>query len=69
MVYLGKVEKGVIVIDGPARPKEGAIVRIEEVQPSTAQQVGAALDSLADLAQDMPSDMAQRHDHYHRERR
>lgn len=67
MVYLGRVEKGVVVIDGSARPQEGAIVRIEEVRPSETQQVGQELDGLAGLAQDLPSDLAQRHDHYRRE--
>lgn len=69
MVYLGKVEKGVVVIDGPARPQEGALVRIEELQALDERQVGAELDSLAGLAQDLPPDLAQRHDHYRRERR
>jgi hypothetical protein len=66
MTYKGRVQHGVVVLDGPQRPREGAIVRVEE--ESVATPVGQALDELAGQAQGLPADLAERHDQYRRER-
>jgi hypothetical protein len=34
MTYIGRVEHGVIKLDGPQRPPDGTIVRVEEVAGS-----------------------------------
>lgn len=65
MTYTGRVKQGVIVLDGPEHPPEGTVVRVEE-QPRKA--VGQALEKLAGKAKGLPSDLAQRHDQYRRER-
>jgi hypothetical protein len=69
MTYTGHVEKGVVVFDGPVRPPEGAAVRVEEVETEQASGVGDGLDRLAGRAKGLPADLAERHDHYRRERR
>ncbi len=66
MTYKGRVEHGVVVLEGSQRPPEGAVVRVEEERPE--KQVGEALDMLAGQAQGLPADLAERHDRYRRER-
>jgi hypothetical protein len=65
MTYRGRVEQGVIVLDQRNVLPEGAIV---DVTPLPQESVGDALDKLAGTAQDLPSDLAKRHDHYRKER-
>lgn len=69
MTYKGRVENGVVVFEGPQRPAEGTVVRVNEVTPETSRPVGEELDKLAGQAQGLPPDLAQRHDHHRRERR
>ncbi len=66
MTYKGRVQQGVVVLDGPEHPREGAVVRV--VEEPADMPVGQALDQLAGKAQGLPADLAQRHDHYRRER-
>jgi hypothetical protein len=35
MTYTGRVEKGVVVFDGPTKPNEGSVVRVEELEHSS----------------------------------
>jgi hypothetical protein len=67
MTYKGRVEHGVVVLEGPDRPAEGAIVMVQEINRTA--EVGQELDALAGKAVGLPSDLAQRHDDYRRERR
>jgi hypothetical protein len=65
MSYTGHVEKGVVVFDGPARPPEGATVRIEEVPAAvSAPTWGKVFEDLIGTVEDFPEDMADNHDHY-----
>lgn len=66
MTYTGRVEKGVVVFEGEPKPRDGALVRVEEVAAPNA--VGEALDLLAGKAVGLPSDLAENHDQYRRER-
>ena len=66
MVYTGKVQKGVIVIDGDVKLPEGIAVRVEQLEePGT---VGKGLERLAGKAVGLPADLAEKHDQYRRER-
>jgi hypothetical protein len=38
MTYKGRVEHGVVILEGSQRPREGAIVRVEEELPGAAQE-------------------------------
>ncbi|MBI4579676.1 MAG: hypothetical protein HY718_08245 [Planctomycetes bacterium] len=67
MTYTGRVDKGVVVFDGPVRPPDRVTVRVEEL-PAAGTNVGEALDRLAGQAKGLPADLAQRHDYYRRER-
>jgi hypothetical protein len=65
MRYSGHVKKGVVVFDGPARPPEGAAVRVEEA-PATGQGPtwGEVFKGLIGSVDGLPEDMAENHDHY-----
>lgn len=67
MTYRGRVEQGVVVIEGNERPKEGTMVRIIEEPREGAS--GNALEKLAGKATGLPVDLAERHDEYRRQRR
>jgi hypothetical protein len=67
MTYMGRVEKGVIVIDGDEKPDEGTVVRIEEVEPKKIDNDRSIWDALKEFdgkAVGLPPDMADNHDHY-----
>jgi hypothetical protein len=64
MVYKGRVQNGVVVFDGPDRPSDGAVVRIEEVPASTPPTWGEVFKDLIGAAEGLPEDLAENHDHY-----
>jgi hypothetical protein len=72
MTYSGRVRGGVVVFDGSDRPAEGAEVRIEVLsttQPNATiggATVGEGLARLAGAAKGLPSDLAEKHDEYRR---
>jgi hypothetical protein len=80
MVYQGQVKNGVVVFESAA-PPDGTVVRVEALpqeavaappdgSPSKAD-VKALWDGLMELAgtaKGLPADLAERHDHYRRER-
>jgi len=68
MSYTGHVEKGVVVFDGPLKPPEGAAVLVQEVKDRQSRPVGAGLARLAGKLKGLPSDYAQRHEEYRRQR-
>jgi len=66
MSFTGQVRQGGVVFDGPLRPPEGAVVRVEEVlqvknDPPTW---GEVFKDLIGSVDDLPVDMAENHDHY-----
>ena len=69
MTYKGRVQHGVVILEGTQWPPEGAIVRVEEESTAPNAAVGEALDKLAGQAKGLPADLAERHDQYRRERR
>jgi hypothetical protein len=64
MTYRGRIERGVVVLDERPPLPDGTIV---EVVPVSTNPVGQALEKLAGTAQNLPPDLAQRHDHHRRE--
>jgi hypothetical protein len=64
MAYKGHVQNGVVVFDGPGRPLEGAVVRVEEVPAAAAPNWGEVLKDLIGAAEGLPEDLAENHDHY-----
>jgi hypothetical protein len=65
MTYRGRVEHGVVVLDPAHTLPEGT--EVEVLPLPTAPIPGEALEKLAGKAQDLPTDLAERHDHYRRE--
>ena len=65
MVYRGRVEKGVVVLENATELADGIEVRVEvpDEKPATAS-LGQELLKFAGVVQGLPSDMARNHDHY-----
>jgi hypothetical protein len=67
MTYMGRIERGVAVLDEAADLKDGTRVRIE-IAADEGQPVGRTLaERLASIigkAQGLPEDAAENHDHY-----
>ncbi len=68
MTYRGRIEHGVVVLERPHALAEGTEVEVLPVASSSKSKAGEALEKLAGKARDLPADLAQRHDHYRRER-
>jgi len=65
MRYLGQVKNGVVVFDSHPSPKDGAFVRVEEIDTAeVASETARRLLSLAGKARGLPKDLARNHDHY-----
>ena len=66
MSFTGQVKEGVVVFDGPARPPDGAAVRVEEMPAATRQPPtwGEVFQDLIGAVEGLPEDMAENHDHY-----
>ena len=67
MTYRGRIEHGVVVLNPAHALPEGTEVEVLPLSPAGAK-VGEALEKLAGKAEDLPADLAERHDHYRRER-
>jgi hypothetical protein len=68
MTYRGRIEHGVVVLDPAHALPEGTEVEVLPISP-TNRPIGQPLEKLAGKAQDLPPDLAERHDHYRREPR
>ena len=72
MVYRGHVEKGVVVFDERAALEEGTEVSIRPVKPRSGrsgkapkpQSLAKRLGPVVGMAEGLPEDLAQNHDHY-----
>ncbi len=71
MIYQGRVQNGVVVLDGHIRLPEGTQVRIEPLevtpQPTADSQIPSLYERLKPVigaAKGLPSDLAKNHDHY-----
>ena len=65
MTYKGKVKGGVVVLEGPSRPAEGAEVRVQEVSPTADHPSWTEVfKDLIGAAEGLPEDLAENHDHY-----
>jgi hypothetical protein len=65
MYYTGTIHNGVVVLDEGVSLPEGTRVRLEAAEPPAGTEtLGQRLLRFAGRAQDLPSDMAQNHDHY-----
>jgi len=63
MTYRGHVQNGVVVLDEPAQLAGGTEVRVETV-PVAAKTLADQFADVIGKAVDLPSDMAEQHDHY-----
>ncbi len=65
MTYRGRVKNGMIILDPPAQLPEGARV---EVQPVSEEAETPTLyeryKDFIGIAEGLPADMAENHDHY-----
>lgn len=63
MKYKGTVKGGVVVLDRGASLAEGTEVRVEPIE-QPIDTLGGRLLKYAGKIKDLPSDMAENHDHY-----
>lgn len=63
MVCKGRVENGVIVLDGDVRLPDGAEVRIETIPPG-GTTLAERFQRVIGKGVDLPEDAAAQHDHY-----
>jgi hypothetical protein len=64
MVYRGYVRGGVVVLDPKVELPEGIEVRVEPLPAPAGKTLAERLGDLIGSAPDLPSDMAEQHDHY-----
>jgi hypothetical protein len=73
MVYRGQVKDGVVVLEGPKAPPEGARVSVRVLKSSARRGTKARKRTLTlydrmkpfiGIAKGLPPDLARNHDHY-----
>lgn len=67
MTYRGKIKNGVVVLEGPESPPEGAEVTVNVVEPVVTVKDAARKGRLRDFVgviKDTPPDLSKNHDHY-----
>ena len=64
MTYRGRVKNGVIVLDDPTPLPEGTEVCVEPLPTPPPMTLADRFQNVIGQASDLPSDMAQQHDHY-----
>jgi len=67
MVYLGKIENGVVVVEGSPLLPEGTTVRVEPIGLDDVDNLRSMREGLLRVAskvEDLPPDSAENHDHY-----
>ncbi len=69
MTYRGKVQGGVVILEGSAQPPEGAVVSVNVIEPAVAERASAptwaeVFKDVIGKAKGLPADSAENHDHY-----
>jgi hypothetical protein len=64
VVYRGYFKGGVVVFDRRIELPEGIEVKVEPVGPQERKTLAEQLGDLVGSVPDLPSDMAEQHDHY-----
>jgi hypothetical protein len=64
MPYRGRVKNGVIVLDDAVELPEGTPVNVEPTEAKAIPTLAEQLQDVIGIVTDMPSDMAENHDHY-----
>ena len=67
MIYRGHVKNGVVVLDKDVRLPDGVEVKVETVEPvedTPRKTLAERFRNVIGVADDLPADMAENHDHY-----
>ncbi len=70
MTYRGHVKNGVVVLDEPTNLPDGVLVSVQPIESSTVEHdltSSTFFEEFKDFigkARNLPSDMAENHDHY-----
>lgn len=64
MIYRGRVKNGMVVLDENIALPDGIEVRVEPVEARPTKTLAETFQNVIGTAKDLPSDMAEQHDHY-----
>jgi hypothetical protein len=64
MTFRGRVTNGVVVLEQGAELPEGTEVRVEPVEQPARQTLYERFKKFAGIAEGLPEDLAEQHDHY-----
>ena len=66
MVYTGRVQNGVVVLEDGQKLPDGTVVRVEPIEAAEDQTptLYEQLESVIGIADGLPHDLAENHDHY-----
>jgi hypothetical protein len=64
MRYTGQIKNGVVVLDNDPGLPEGARVAVEPIEPVTRRSLAERLRPVIGIAEGLPKDLAENHDHY-----
>jgi hypothetical protein len=64
MTFRGEVKNGVIVLEPGASLVEGTVVRVEPVLEDSGPTLADRLQKVIGIAEGLPADLAEQHDHY-----
>lgn len=64
MRYQGQIKNGVVVFDSTPPLPEGARVTVEPAEPQVVRTLAERLKPIIGIAEGLPADLAENHDHY-----
>ena len=64
MSIRGTVQNGVIVLEPGADLGDGTVVRVEPIEPEKESTLADRLQRVIGIAEGLPPDLAEQHDHY-----
>ncbi|MBM3333062.1 hypothetical protein FJY63_00205 [Candidatus Sumerlaeota bacterium] len=64
MAYRGHIQGGIVVIDDNIALPDGTIVVVEPIESACMMTLAERYKDIIGIAPDLPSDMAENHDHY-----
>jgi hypothetical protein len=64
MIYRGRVQNGVVVLEDNVNLPDGTEVRVEPIRQRPRKTLAERYHSIIGIVDDLPEDMAENHDQY-----